>query len=51
MAAGLMNDSLRIARLRIRARAAAERIDWEGVVDEFENVLRSVIRRQEAGRV
>jgi glycosyltransferase involved in cell wall biosynthesis len=50
MAAGLMNDSLRIAHLRIRARAAAERIDWEGVVDEFENVLRGVIQRHEAAR-
>jgi hypothetical protein len=46
-----MNDSLRIARLRIRARAAAEPIDWEGVFDEFENVLRGVIQRQEAARV
>lgn len=51
MAAGLMNDSPRIARLRIRARAAAERIDWEDVVDEFENVLRGVIQRQEASCV
>ena len=51
MAAGLMNDSPRIARLRIRARAAAERIDWEDVVDEFENVLRGVIQRQVASCV
>jgi glycosyltransferase involved in cell wall biosynthesis len=51
MAAGLMKDSLRIARLRMRARAAAERIDWGGVIDEFENVLRGVIQRQKAARV
>lgn len=46
LAASLMKDSARIARLRIRARAAAELIDWEGVVDEFENVLRGVIQGQ-----
>jgi glycosyltransferase involved in cell wall biosynthesis len=51
MAAGLMSDPLRVARLRMCARTAAERIDWEGVVDEFENVLRGVIQRQEAARV
>ena len=51
MAAGLMNDSLRLARLRIRARAVAERIDWEGVVDEFVNVVRGVIQRHKAAGV
>ena len=48
MAAGLMEDSARMARLRLCARAAAERMGWESVVDRFERVLRSVIERQAA---
>lgn len=48
MAADLMNDPASIAKLRARARAAAERIDWEGVVDQFENVLRGILQKQEA---
>ena len=48
MAAGLMDDSGRMARLRLCARAAAERIGWESVVDRFESVLRSVIERRAA---
>lgn len=48
MAAGLIEDSARMARLRLCARAAAERIGWESVVDRFERVLRSVIERQAA---
>ena len=48
MAAGLMEESGRMARLRLCARAAAERIGWESVVDRFESVLRSVIERQAA---
>ena len=48
MAAGLMEDSGRMARLRLCARAAAERIGWESVVDRFESVLRSVIERRAA---
>jgi glycosyltransferase involved in cell wall biosynthesis len=51
MAAGLMQDSARLARLRLYARAAAERNDWESVVSEFENVLRHVIQKQHAARV
>lgn len=51
MAAGLMQDSARMARLRLYARAAAERNDWESVVSEFENVLRDVIQKQHAARV
>jgi glycosyltransferase involved in cell wall biosynthesis len=51
MAAGLMEGSARMARLRLRARSAAERIDWESVVDDFENVLRGVVQRQDATRV
>ena len=50
MAAGLMEDSARIARLRLYARAAAERNDWESVVSKFENVLRDVIQKQDAAR-
>ncbi len=45
MAAGLMEHSARMARLRLRARAAAERIDWESVVDDFENVLRGLVHK------
>lgn len=37
-----------MARLRLRARAAAERLGWEIVVDRFESVLRSVIEGQAA---
>ena len=48
MAAGLMEDSGRMARLRLCARAAAERIGWESVVDRFESVLRSVIEMRAA---
>ena len=51
MAAGLMEDSARMARLRLGARTAAERNDWESVVDEFENVLRGVIQSRESARV
>ena len=51
MAAGLMEDSSRIARLRLRARSAAESIGWESVVDKFESVLRSVIRLRETAHV
>jgi glycosyltransferase involved in cell wall biosynthesis len=51
MAAGLMQDSARLARLRLYARAAAERNDWESVVSEFEYVLRDVIQKQHAARV
>ena len=51
MAAGLMEDSSRIARLRVCARSAAERIGWESVVDKFESVLRSVIRVRETAHV
>jgi len=47
MAAGLVEDSTRMAALRVSARAAAERIDWESVVDEFEKVLRGVMHRLE----
>ena len=48
MAAGLMEDSGRLARLRLCARVAAERIGWESVVDRFESVLRSVIEMRAA---
>jgi len=46
MATSLLKRSARTARLGACARAAAERIDWESVVDEFENVLRGVIQRR-----
>ena len=51
MAAGLVEDSTRMTRLRGNARAAAERIGWESVVDEFELVLRGVLQAREAARV
>ena len=51
MAAGLIEESTRMARLRLRARAAAERIDWESVIDEFENVLRGAIQRKNVAHV
>ena len=50
MAAGLAKDSTRMVRLRGNARAAAERIGWESVVDEFERVLRSVLQTGEVVR-
>jgi glycosyltransferase involved in cell wall biosynthesis len=49
MAAGLTEDSARMSRLGLCARAAAEHIGWEGVVDQFESVLRGVIRNAGAG--
>ena len=51
MAAGLMEDSSRVARLRLHARSAAESIGWESVVDKFESVLRSVIHEREAAYI
>ncbi len=51
MATGLIGDSTRMARLRLRARGAAERIDWDSVIDEFESVLRGAIQRKTAAHV
>lgn len=50
MAVGLTKDSARMRRLRVCARLAAERIGWEGVVHQFESVLRGVVQKQEAIR-
>jgi hypothetical protein len=51
MAAGLMEDSARMARLRLCARAMAESINWESVIDKFESVLRGVIQGQQDANV
>jgi glycosyltransferase involved in cell wall biosynthesis len=48
MAADMIGDSTRMARLRLRARAVAQGIDWESVVDKFEGVLHGVIRARTA---
>jgi glycosyltransferase involved in cell wall biosynthesis len=51
MAVGLMEDSSRMLRLRLRARAVAQSINWESVIDRFESVLHEVIQRQQAALV
>jgi glycosyltransferase involved in cell wall biosynthesis len=51
MAVGLMEDSARMLRLRLRARAVAQSINWESVIDRFESVLHEVIQRQQAALV
>jgi len=43
LAAALATDPGRAAFLRVRARASAERIDWDNVFDDFEAVLRDVM--------
>ncbi len=48
LAAALATDPERIATLRAQARTVAERIDWEQVFSDFENVLVGVMRRQES---
>lgn len=47
LAAAATQDPVRTAQLRVRAREAAERIDWESVFDAVEAVLLDVIRRHE----
>ena len=51
LATALAADPQRLASLRVEARASAERIDWDNVFDDFESVLRDVMRQHEAGRV
>jgi len=47
----LAADPGRAASLRVRARASAERIDWDNVFDDFEAVLRDVMLWQGASSV
>ena len=47
LAAAAVQDPLRTRQLRVQARAAAERIDWESVFDDVEAVLLDVIHRRE----
>lgn len=47
LAVEAVQDPLRTGQLRVHARAAAERIDWESVFDDVEAVLRDVIYRRE----
>ncbi len=48
LAANLINDTQRIADFGDRARAAAEKIDWALVHDDFESVLYDVIAARDA---
>jgi glycosyltransferase involved in cell wall biosynthesis len=45
-AIGLVNDAPRIARLRVNARATAEKLDWSTVIGEFEDALRMCIESE-----
>jgi glycosyltransferase involved in cell wall biosynthesis len=47
LAANLVNDPRRVDEFGFRARATAERIDWEYVHDEFEAALLDVIAAQD----
>jgi len=51
LAADAVQDPVRIAQLRARAREAAEHIDWESVFDRVEAVLFDVIRQRDLAQV